>query len=165
MERWYLIQFKSNSFRLAERNLIQQGFKTFLPMYGTTQRRASKFSRNSEPLFPGYIFAKFDTKIVPWQKINNTIGVSRLVSFDNKPSPLPNDFMEALMLKFDHYGKLKMSENFTKGDTIKILTGPLATFIATIESIDSDKRIWAVMEFLGQKSKVDVTSEHLMRFN
>ena len=56
MKHWYLIQFKPNSHRLAERNLRQQGFETFLPMQKITHRKISRFVNDLKPLFPGYMF-------------------------------------------------------------------------------------------------------------
>lgn len=54
--RWYLIQFKPNNHRLAERNLHRQGFETFLPMQKITRKKASRFVGNLKPRFPRYMF-------------------------------------------------------------------------------------------------------------
>ena len=89
MNQWYLIQFKPNSHRLAERNLLRQGFETFLPMQKITRRKASRFVSDLKPLFPGYMFVSVNSDLAPWRTINNTIGVSKLVSFEGKPKPLP----------------------------------------------------------------------------
>ena len=58
MGDWYLIQIKRNSHRIADRNLNQQGFKTFLPLQDLTSRRGSEFSTSTKPLFPGYMFVR-----------------------------------------------------------------------------------------------------------
>ena len=89
MNQWYLIQFKPNSHRLAERNLQRQGFETFLPMQKITRRKASRFVSDLKPLFPGYMFVSVNSDLAPWRSINSTIGVSKLVSFEGKPKPLP----------------------------------------------------------------------------
>ena len=82
MNQWYLIQFKPNSHRLAERNLQRQGFETFLPMQKITRRKASRFVSDLKPLFPGYMFVRVSSDLAPWRTINSTIGVSQLVSFE-----------------------------------------------------------------------------------
>ncbi len=61
MNHWYLIQFKPNSHRLAERNLLRQGFETFLPMQEVTRRKASRFVNDLRPLFPGYMFVSVNS--------------------------------------------------------------------------------------------------------
>ena len=43
MNQWYLIQFKPNSHRLAERNLHRQGFKVLLRKFCAVKRLLSSF--------------------------------------------------------------------------------------------------------------------------
>jgi len=74
MNQWYLIQFKPNSHRLAERNLHRQGFDTFLPMQKITRRKGSRFVSDLKPLFPGYMFVSVNSDLAPWRTINSTIG-------------------------------------------------------------------------------------------
>ena len=101
MNQWYLIQFKPNSHRLAERNLLRQGFETFLPMQKITRRKVSRFVSDLKPLFPGYMFVSVNSDLAPWRTINNTIGVSKIVSFEGKPKPLPLKLISGLMLRCD----------------------------------------------------------------
>jgi len=78
----FLLQYKPNSHRLALRNLHRQGFETFLLMLAVTQRHSTKFVQQARPLFPGYMFVSFALDTMPWHKINSTVGVARLVSFE-----------------------------------------------------------------------------------
>lgn len=161
MNHWYLIQFKPNCHRLAERNLSRQGFDTFLPMQQTTKRKVSSFVNDLRPLFPGYMFVSVNVEIAPWRKINSTIGVSKLVSFEGKPKALPPQLVPGLMLRCDTAGTLQPPNSLNVGDSVELLTGPFANFIATIESIDHEKRIWVLMDFMGQKTRTQVSSNHI----
>ena len=69
MNHWYLIQFKPNSHRLAERNLHRQGFETFLPMQKITRRNASRFVSDLKHLFPGYMFVSVNSELAPWRAL------------------------------------------------------------------------------------------------
>ena len=131
-KHWFLLQYKPNSYRLALRNLHRQGFETFLPMQDVTQRHSTKFVQQRRPLFPGYMFVSFALDTAPWHKINSTVGVARLVSFDGQPKALPPD-------------------QFAPGDELQVMSGPFAEYVATIETIDAEQRIWLLMEFMGQK--------------
>tara|TARA_Y100000385_G_scaffold275852_1_gene320795 strand:- start:302 stop:799 length:498 start_codon:yes stop_codon:yes gene_type:complete len=161
MNHWYLIQFKPNSHRLAERNLHRQGFETFLPMQKITRRKASRFVSDLKPLFPGYKFVSVNTALAPWRTINSTIGVSRLVSFEGKPMPLPLQLISGLMLRCDASGVLLPPKSLKEGDSVEMLTGPFANFIATVDTIDPDQRIWVLMDFMGQKTRMQVTADQL----
>jgi transcriptional antiterminator RfaH len=161
MDHWYLIQFKPNSHRLAERNLHRQGFETFLPMHKITRRKASRFVSDLKPLFPGYMFVNVNSDLAPWRAINSTIGVSRLVSFEGKPKPLPMQLISGLMLRCDVSGTLLPHKSISVGDTVEMITGPFANFIATVDTIDPEQRIWVLMDFMGQKTRMQVTTDQL----
>ena len=161
MNQWYLIQFKPNSHRLAERNLQRQGFETFLPMQKITRRKASRFVSNLKPLFPGYMFVSVNSELAPWRTINSTIGVSRLVSFEGKPKPLPLQLISGLMLRCDASGTLLPPKSLNEGDSVEMLTAPFSNFIATMDTIDPKQRIWVLMDFMGQKTRMQVTADQL----
>ena len=161
MKHWYLIQFKPNSYRLAERNLHRQGFETFLPMQKITRRKASRFVSDLKPLFPGYMFVSVNFDLAPWRTINSTIGVSKLVSFEGKPKPLPIQLISGLMLRCDVSGTLLPPKSLNEGDSVEMLTGPFANFIATVDTIDPEQRIWVLLDFMGQKTRMQVTADQL----
>jgi len=161
MNQWYLIQFKPNSHRLAERNLHRQGFETFLPMQKITRRNASRFVSDLKPLFPGYMFVSVNPYLAPWRTINSTIGVSRLVSCEGKPKPLPLQLISGLKLRCDASGTLLPPKSLNEGDSVEMLTGPFTSFIATVEKIDPEQRIWILMDFMGQKARIQVTADQL----
>ena len=161
MNHWYLIQFKPNSHRLAERNLYRQGFETFLPMQKITRRKASRFVSDLKPLFPGYMFVSVNADLAPWRTINSTIGVSKLVSFEGKPKQLPLQLISGLMLRCNESGTLLPPKSLNEGDSVEMLTGPFANCIATVDTIDPEQRIWVLMDFMEQKTRMQVTADQL----
>jgi transcriptional antiterminator RfaH len=165
MNDWYLIQFKPNSHRLAERNLQRQEFETFLPMQKITKRKESRFVSDFKPFFPGYMFVSVNSGLAPWRKINSTMGVSRLVSLEGKPKPLPLQLVSALKLRCDASGTMLPLNSFNEGDRVEMLTGPFANFIATVDTIDPKQRIWVLMEFMGQKTRMQTSADQLQRVN
>jgi len=165
MNHWYLIQFKPNSHRMAERNLQRQGFETFLPMQKITQRKVSHFVSDAKPFFPGYMFVSVNSELAPWRTINSTVGVSRLVNFDGNPKPLPLQLISSLMQRCDAAGAMLPLNRFNEGDSVEMLTGPFANFIAKVDTIDPGQRIWVLMDFMGQKTRMQVTADQLQIAN
>ena len=160
-KEWFILQFKSNSHHKAEKNLNQQGFETFLPLYNTTSRNLSRFRNTSKPLFPGYMFIRFDRAETHWHSINNTYGVSRVITFNSILKSTPTTFVENLIKRYDLSGNLLPVEKLKKGDQVKVLKGPFANFIATIEKYEDDQRIWILMDLMGRKSKIITPSDAL----
>jgi transcriptional antiterminator RfaH len=46
-KEWFILQFKPNADHQAAKNLNQQSFETFLPLYDTTSRKSSRFINTS----------------------------------------------------------------------------------------------------------------------
>ena len=153
-KEWFILQFKSNSNNLAAKNLTRQGFETFLPLHETTSRRLSRFINTSKPLFPGYMFIRFDKAESEWHKINSTYGVSRLITVNSSLKSVPSTFIDRLMKRYDSSGKLIPIVEMKKGDKVEILEGPFANFIASVEKYESEQRIWILMDLMGRKTKL-----------
>ena len=160
-QEWFILQFKSNSHHQAVKNLTRQGFETFLPLHDTTSRKLSRFINASKPLFPGYMFVRFDKAEPEWHKINNTYGVSRLITFNSNLNSISNSFIDSLMKRYDLSGKLLPIQKLKKGDQVTVLTGPFANFIATVEKYEADQRIWILMDLMGRKTKITTPSDAL----
>ena len=158
---WFLAQFKPNCHRIAERNLVRQGFQSFLPMQEETRRVRGKFTTCVRPLFPGYLFVAFDKAHGGWQAVNSTYGITRLVSAGKTPVEVPLNLVSQLMQRCDTAGKLLPPKLLSPGDQVIINKGPFVEFIATIEALTSDRRVWVLLEFMGQKTRVAVPADQL----
>ena len=164
-KEWFILQFKSNSHHQAAKNLNRQGFETFLPLHETTSRKLSRFINTSKPLFPGYMFIKFDRAESEWHKINSTYGVSRLITFNSILKSIPTIFVNHLMKRYDCSGKLKPIRKLKRGDHVTVLKGPFANFIATVEKYEADQRISILMDLMGRKTKIKTPSDNLTLLN
>ena len=160
-KEWFILQFKANSHKQAEKNLNRQGFETFLPFKRSTSQKTSRFINAFQPLFPGYMFVSFNRINPKWHKINNTYGVNRLVTFNSALKSIPTEFIENLKKRCDSSGKLLLIEKLNKGDQVKVLSGPFTNFIATVEEYETDQRIWILMDLMGRKTKIQTPSDTL----
>ena len=164
-KEWYILQYKPNSHHQATKNLNKQGFETFLPFHSTTSRKASRFISTAQPLFPGYMFIRFDKTESDWHKINNTFGVSRLITFNTVLKSIPTAFVNNLMKQYDLSGELFPVKKLNKGDRVKVLKGPFANFIATVETYETEQRIWILMDLMGRKAKIQTHSDVIQPLN
>ena len=153
---WYIVQFKPNSHKIAVRNLERQGFETFLPMHEVTRRTVTKFETVIRPLFAGYMFVACDPLQAPWRRINSTYGITQLLSFVGGPKPIPEALITGLRARCDNVGKVMPLENFEAGQSVEMHSGPFANFIATVEQMASDARVWVLLDFMGKATRVRV---------
>lgn len=153
---WYLLQLKPNSFKIAEANLRRQQFETFLPMQKVTIRKSNGFHEIVRPLFPSYMFVVLEAKEGFWNKVNSTRGVSKLVSFGGHPAPVPKSIVEEIKNLCDESGQFLPPDQLKVGDNVTWISGPFANFIATIDKIDAEKRVWVLMDIMGQSTRIAV---------
>lgn len=158
---WFVAQLKPNSHNIAARNLLRQGIKSFLPIEETTTKVRGKFITANRPLFPGYCFVALDIALGGWRQINSTYGVSRLLSFGATPASVPRAMVESLMLRCDDSGKILPPEDLKPGDRVTLSKGPFADFVATIDRISPDRRVWLLMDIIGGQTKVVTHADHL----
>ena len=156
---WYIVQFKPNSLKIAVRNLQRQGFETFLPMHEMTRRTAAKLETVTRPLFAGYMFVACDPEKAPWRQINSTYGVSRMLSFTEGPKPMPEALISGLRARCDNVGKVVPVQSFEAGQSVKMHSGPFANFIATVEQMASDARVWVLLDFMGKATRIQVDQQ------
>jgi len=145
---WFLLRIKPNSIQRAEDNLERQNVATFMP-------RQSVFSNKGivtlKPLFPGYLFASFEPQDTPFRTVNSTYGVSCLVTSGyNLTTGLPLSLIIGLKNRCDGDGVLCPPADLRPDETIRVLTGPFADFIASVEKLSDHKRVQIMFELMGQ---------------
>lgn len=149
-QNWFLAQIKPNGDRLAEENLLRQGFRVFSPKVARTTRRSGRFRKELRALFPGYIFVGVCARIAQWRPISSTLGVQRLVSFGSGgPSRVSNELVALLKERCDETGTVQGAP-LKKGDLVRIRSGPFSEFVASIEGVPSERRIWVLLDIMGR---------------
>jgi transcriptional antiterminator NusG len=92
-EQWFAVQVRSRRERSTATLLDGKGYRTMLPTYSTTQR-VGKGQENLSPLFPGYVFCRFDSqKRLP---VLITPGVIALVGRGRVPVPVDPSEISAI---------------------------------------------------------------------
>ena len=163
--KWFIAQVKPNSYNSATQNLERQGFETFVPRMEITKRQKNKFIVKIDYVFPGYIFVSFQPHALSWNKINNTYGISKIIAFNNKPSEISSDLIFELKKKYQTDNSSTKEKTLRKGDAIKFYNGPFVNFIAKIESVDKNSRIWVLLEIMGTKRRLKLNKSERNNYN
>ena len=163
---WYVAQLKPNGFNKAQLNLVRQGFECFMPMRKVTIKHARKLNATLRPIFPGYIFIKFGLDNTDWRKINSTLGVNRLISFnEGRPAKIPDALMEGFIARCDDQHILKPISDWKVGDNARLIAGPFADFIGQVDELISADRVKLLFKFMEQYKSVEVSSTTLERLS
>ena len=142
----------------ARLNLAAQGFRAFLPQVRKTVRHARQLRTVRAPLFPRYLFVELDLARDRWLSIRSTIGVANLfTSSEGQPIPVPRGVVEALLAQCDG-DIVRLSVDLKPGQRVRLLSGPFADLIGTIERLDSDGRVRMLLELMRTAAPIIVDS-------
>lgn len=161
ISNWFFAQLKPNSHDIAQRNLERQGFETFLPLEDKFVWRLGRYVAAPRPLFPGYIFVGFDIAESAWRAVNSTYGITRLVSFGELPAEIPSEIVSLLKQRCDSGGVLLPSKDFQPGDNVTIVNGPFESFVAEVEKVEPERRVWVLMDLMGGRTRIEISPDQL----
>src|SRR3989442_843532 len=116
---WYVVQAKARQEYRAEANLRAWGMETFLPKLLRRVVVDMKVVGRVEPLFPGYVFARFDVTTM-LSKVRFTRGLTRVVGTEEGPSPLGDDVIAAIRARIDRTGYVRLMPTLKSGDRVRI---------------------------------------------
>jgi transcriptional antiterminator RfaH len=147
-ERWFLAHTLPKSERRAELHLGAQGFRTYLPQIRKTIRHARQLRTVRAPLFPRYLFVILDLERDRWLSVRSTVGVSRLFTQDGRPVPVPIGIVESLIERSDA-DVTRLDADLVNGQRVRILSGPFADFVGTLQRLDEAGRVRVLLEMMG----------------
>ena len=159
--RWFAVNIRPNCERKAVFNLERQGFQTFLPVQLKTVRHARQYRTVCRPLFNGYLFVALDLTRDRWRSVNGTHGVVTLVMNGGEPSSIPAGIVEGLIAIADR-GVVRFDHELILGQKVKILTGPFADFIGTLERLDDQGRVKVLLDMMGGQVPIMSRASELM---
>ena len=148
-ERWFLVYTQPKSEIRAEMHLKAQGFRPYLPQLQKTIRHARQLKTIWAPLFPRYIFLILDLERDRFLSVRSTVGVSSVFSCENRPVPVPEGIVEALVARKNEGGLALFHAGLTRGQTVRIVSGPFADFVGTIERLDGAGRVRILLNMMG----------------
>ncbi len=142
--------------RIQTMNLSDRIFDVIVPTRNIVVVRHGKKEETKEKIFPGYILVRMNLNDESWLAVRTTPGVTAFVGIGNKPTPIPEKEVEAI-LKFTLIAAPKFKTRFSKSEAVKIIDGPFADFLGTVESIDEDKgKVRVLVSIFGRETPVEL---------
>lgn len=161
-ERWCLVNTQSGREQLASLHLSLQGYRPFVPTSWCSIRHARKIRTVRVAYFPGYLFVPLDLDRDRWRPIDGTVGVLRLVKANGRPLPAPAGLVETLLSMTDPTGALDLvGARLAPGQSARIIRGPFADQLVTIESLKSGDRVRVLLQLMSNTVPVEVSRQDL----
>jgi transcriptional antiterminator RfaH len=156
MNLWYVIQTKCNREEEVQSFLAAKGVESFEPLMETFRLKTSKESKELKPLFPTYLFGKFDVEqdypLVRWAR-----GVKKILSFGGYPTPISETVVELIKRRTDANGIVRKSLSLFPNDPVRIDVGPLKDLVGIFERWASDReRVRVLLNVIGYQPTVEL---------
>lgn len=142
--------------RIASLNLADKIFEMVVPTRDTIVVRSGKKETIKEKIFPGYILVRMDLTDESWLAVRTTPGVTAFVGLGNKPTPISEEEVDTI-LRFMKMETPKYKTAFSTGEAVKIIDGPFAEFLGSIDSIDEEKgKLKVLVSIFGRETPVEL---------
>jgi transcriptional antiterminator RfaH len=154
---WYVVRTKPRAEAVAAANLRVKRIEVYLPRLALPFPRRGLADSSSEPLFPGYLFARLvlatEHHLAAW-----TSGVASLLGDgEGRPMPIDDGVLESLRSRADGGEVLRPRPRLRVGTPVEIRQGPFAGLLAVIDRpCSAAGRVQILLDLLRRQTRLDL---------
>ena len=166
---WYAIhtysgyenKVKVNLEKMVENNPHLQDYiiDIVVPMEEQIEIKDGKKKATLKKVFPGYVLIKMIINDESWYVVRNTRGVTGFVGPGSKPVSLSEDEIRAMGVE-----QFETVVDYEIGDSVRVIDGPLESFIGSVEEISADKKkVRVLVSMFGRETPVELEVTQIQR--
>jgi transcriptional antiterminator NusG len=165
--KWYIVHALSGYENRVSKSLKERAVDYKLTEYfsdivvpeETVQSNVNGKKRTTKKkLYPGYVLIKMVMNERTWHLVKNTDKVTGFIGgTKDKPAPL-SDEEAAFMTNqvAEGFKRPKTNFNLSEGDSVKVIEGPFASFVGTIEAVNEKGKIRVQVSIFGRPTPVEL---------
>jgi len=163
--KWYIVHTYSGHENKVAKSIQQRVqslgyekkiFDIIVPTRNTIKVTQGKKDNVKEKIFPGYVLIKMVLDNEAWLLVRTTQGVTSFIGSGNKPLPISSQEVKAIM-KFMEEEEPLYKATYSIGEAVKIVDGPFADFLGTIDNIDEAKgKLKVLVSIFGRETPVEL---------
>lgn len=166
--RWYVVhtysgyenKVKDTLEKAVENRGIQHLVQeVVVPMEEQIEIKGDKRKTTLKKVFPGYVLIKMIVTEESWYVVRNVRGVTGFVGAGDKPVPLTAEEIRSM-----GFEKMPIDINYEVGDTVKIIAGPLESFVGVVEEINMEKeKVRVLVSMFGRETPVELEFSQIQK--
>lgn len=154
---WYALHVRSRHEKSVFAQLRGKQHDAFLPLYSARHRWADRQKTVSLPLFPGYVFCRFDRE--KRSSVLATFGLIDIVRSGTEPAPVDASEIEAIRRVVNSPLFTEPYAGLVRGQRVMMSGGPLNGLMGTLIDIRKDLRLVLTVELLQRSVLVEIERE------
>jgi transcription antitermination factor NusG len=152
--KWFALQVRTRWEASTALLLDGKGFESFLPTYKTRRRWRSRLKEVTAPLFPGYVFCRFD--VCNRLPILVTPGVIAIVGRGKVPLPVDEGQISAIQAVVSSGFHPEPWPFLEVGQRVRIETEPLCGLEGILLSIKGGSRVVLSVSLLRRSVALEI---------
>ena len=137
---------------IKNRELEDFFFDIVVPMEEQVEIKDGKRKTNLKKVFPGYVLIKMIVTEESWYIVRNTRGVTGFVGSGTDPIPLTNEEIRNMGFEMT-----VVNVDYDVNDTVRVVNGPLSSFIGTVQEINKEKnKVKVLVSMFGRETPVEL---------
>ena len=136
---WYALQVRPRHDKTVSRTLTAKGYETFVPTYTKRQKYSNRIKEWDLPLFPGYVFCRFDP--LARLPILMTPGITQILGAGRTPLPVEEREIASLQSAIRAKFELQPYPFIQAGQKVRIAEGSLSGVEGTVVSSKHGSRL------------------------
>ncbi|MCK6262194.1 transcription/translation regulatory transformer protein RfaH [Vibrio sp. ZSDE26] len=162
MKRWYLLYCKRGEQQRAKQHLENQSVEVFYPEVELEKITRGKKSIKKEPLFPSYMFVRFDFEAGPsFTTVRSTRGVVDFVRLGRDPQEVQGDLIYTLKKFEKETVELQAKDLPKEGETVSVVSGQFTGLEAIYKESDGELRSILLVKMINKVVPVSIDNKHL----
>lgn len=131
-------------------------FRVIVPMEDEIQIKDGRKKVVQRKVFPGYVLVEMILTDHSWYVVRNTSGVTGFVGAGNKPVPLQEEEINAILEQMGVIeGHVKIQ--FSVGESVRVKEGPFENFIGVVDELFPDKgKLKVSVSMFGRETPVEL---------
>jgi transcriptional antiterminator NusG len=165
MFRWYVINTYSGHENKVKHNIEhrvssmhQQSNirQVVVPTEQVSEMKNGQRVQSERRTMPGYVLVNMEMNDDTWSLVKNTPGVTGFVGSRDKPVPLSKPEVDRLLHR-ESAERPRTRAQFSIGETVKVISGPLSDFSGEIAEINEDAaKLKVLVSIFGRETPVEV---------
>jgi transcriptional antiterminator NusG len=165
MFRWYAVNTYSGHENKVKHNLEHRVVslnqkknvrQVVIPTEVVSEMKDGQKVQTEKRTMPGYVLVNMDLNEDSWTLVKNTPGVTGFVGPQNKPVPLTQDEINRLLHR-ETAERPRARAQFSIGESVKVVSGPLSDFSGEISEINEDgAKLKVLVSIFGRETPVEV---------
>ena len=172
MFRWYVINTYSGHENKVKQNLEHRVHtmnqernvrQVVVPTEQVSEMKDGQKVSTEKRTMPGYVLVNMEMTDDAWGLVKNTPGVTGFVGSRNKPIPLSKVEVDRLLHR-ETAERPRTRAQFSIGESVKVISGPLADFSGEIAEINEDAaKLKVLVSIFGRETPVEVNYDQVKK--